>query len=726
MDRITYNGATYEGDHLKGVSYSKIMSLPAAALHVNTMTAVVDVTEHHHDFLTADSYHFMTADSYQFQDSDVVNLPVMVQNAPVVYSRDGSQVALGWLKELKTVGEERYQLTAMSTVGLLTQMSHRGGIYNGDTVETVVADICGNLPYYIQNNFKSIALYGWLPNVAPSGEDGARTGSARDNLMRVLFAIGANLRTDATGTLCIENISDAVSSVIDDGSVYLTGASLLEEAPVTSVTILEHQYIAGGDQKTLFSGTTTAGQVVNFSEPMSNLVATGFTITESGANYAILSAGAGTLIGNAYIHTTREVTGAVTTAAEPNEIRLEDTTLVGITSSADVRDRLVEYYKHRKTLQLDAKFSFENPGDVLSLYDPFSNQAVEACLAQCNVSPSETVKAKISALIGFTPWQTVPFEDVRVVITSGSSYTFPADILPNTNVTAVLIGGGDGGEKGGDGEDGGGFAYQIVTPGDKKVYTATHENGQGGQPGVPGAKGAGGKILRINIKAGPGETVACAIGQGGAANGGVGGNTQFAGYTSADGVTTDDGWVEPIYGTVYGKSGNDGLGAAAGGDGAPTSYNAAEMVGKSGNDYGDYVGGDGGAADYLNGYTLFYLAAGGGGSGATASANGANSPNASFVYPNDSYTVETTGAPGISPPAKPAKSATNYGFGGDGGDAGSGGGGSGAFLMTLRDWRTEEPATINVNCSGAKGGVGGDGSAGVQGCIILYFRKPIS
>lgn len=724
---ITFQGLTFPTNQIKTLQAAQTASLDMRRMEVDTVELTVKTGTEIYGLITSDGYPLFTSDGYRLCASESFALEQWSQANPVKLLRGGSQYALWYPRQLKQLAGDFYAISGTSPLGKLTQMEHRGGIYDGVEAGGLIREICGDVDVYVSGVFEHVLLYGYLPYVSPSGLPSAVKGSAKDNLLKVLFALNASLHVDASGTIRIENLNTEISSVIDSGRVYRENAAVVDDVPITSVTVLEHQYIEGTENKTLFEGTTTAGQIVIFRNPCSDLVATGFSIVSSGANWAELSAGTGTLTGTPYTHITREVTRTVSESDTENAVRIEDATLVGITNSGDVADRMADYYSHRKRITCDATVEFERPGDVVSLWDSVAKIMRQACIEK--ISPlnlSGTMKAKLSALVGFTPWQTVPFEDVRVVITSGSSYTFPADILQNTNVTAVLIGGGDGGEKGGDGEDGGGYSAQYVTPGDGKTYTVYHEEGQGGQPGTPGAKGAGGKILRINIKADPGETVACAIGQGGAANGGVGGNTQFAGYTSADGVTTDDGWVEPIFGHVYGKSGDDGLGAAAGGDGAHTSYSAAEMVGKSGNDYGDYVGGEGGTAAYLNGYTLYYLAAGGGGSGATASANGANSPNASFVYPNDSYTVETTGAPGISPPAKPAKSATNYGFGGDGGDAGSGGGGSGAFLMTLHDWRTEEPALINVNCSGAPGGTGGDGSAGVQGAIILYFRKPIS
>ena len=112
------------------------------------------------------------------------------KNDKVEYFRSGSRVDVYYLQSVTRVGPKLYTLSALSAVGLLIVRPHRGGIYTGQTVAEVVAEICGDIPVLVETVYRGIKLYGWLP-----------IASARDSLVQVLFAIGAWLHTDENGTL---------------------------------------------------------------------------------------------------------------------------------------------------------------------------------------------------------------------------------------------------------------------------------------------------------------------------------------------------------------------------------------------------------------------------------------------------------------------------------------------------------------------------------------------
>ena len=112
------------------------------------------------------------------------------KNDKVEYFRSGSRVGVYYLQSVTRVGPKLYTLSALSAVGLLIVRPHRGGIYTGQTVAEVVAEICGDIPVLVETVYRGIKLYGWLP-----------IASARDSLVQVLFAIGSWLHTDENGTL---------------------------------------------------------------------------------------------------------------------------------------------------------------------------------------------------------------------------------------------------------------------------------------------------------------------------------------------------------------------------------------------------------------------------------------------------------------------------------------------------------------------------------------------
>lgn len=671
---LSYQQTDYENTNIKSAQMAVDTSLNERVLDVDTMNATVE--------------------------SETALVPFQ-QNTPVRFLRGGSQYALWYLAQITRVAPKLWALSMTSSLGRLTQMPHKGGIYNGVAASAIIDDICGVVPHFVGAAFQNVLLYGWLPYVAPSGENGAQTGSAKDNLLKVLFALNATVRDDADGTLRIENLSTAVSGQLDADRIYRDNASVVTEPTVTAVTVLEHQYITGSETTTLFEGTTVDGQVIVFREPMSNLTATGFTVTESNANYAVVSAGSGTLTGTPYIHTTREITKPVTAAAIPNAVRIEDATLVGVTNSSDVVNRLVDYYSHRTYINVDATIDFEDAGDVVEIYDPFDKVLRQACIEK--ISPlvvSQTMKGRVSALVGFTPWQVVPFEDVRELLTgSGTWPPAGANIPDGTDVAAVLIGHGKLGSAGADGEDGITHSHINATGTNDSFSLSAKDGGAGG---AGGDGGAGGEIYRVMFTFRTGDSFPYSISDP---------DTTFGTWSSSSGAASNTGYTDPTTGDVYAERGDSGIDGGDGGRG--TDMYAA---GTRGEDVETWVGGWGGTGGRTWSGSWGEGGAGnGGGGGAAYGSNGGDAPNVSeggTGSVNDNH--GGTGANATAPAAE-----TSIGKGGRGGNGGGGGGGTGCRF-------NESTRTSGVwyTPSAAPGGAGSAGGAGAPGCIILYYRVP--
>lgn len=706
---LTYLGTTYTDANIISGSFSKSESLNMAELPVDTVELTIRPL-YHYGFLTSENYPFVTADGYTFQTTEANPLSASFQqNTPLVQYKDGSQTAIWYLQSIDRIGADIYKLNGISSLGRLTQRTHYGGIYNGTTASTILAEIMGGIPYYVDNVFKDVAVYGWLP-----------IATARDNLQQLLFALNANLRTAADGMLRIENLSTAASATVVESDIFSSGANVKYNTPVTKVVVLEHQYSVGSETKQLFSGTTSGNQTVTFDEPISGLSAsTGLAIVSSGANYAIIN-GTGTLTGTPYIHMTREISKDVTSANVENVVRVENATLVGLTASTDVANRLAAYYACRNVINVAVAASFLNVGDVANVYDPFDAVMRSTVIEKCQVGLSNTPKSTISALVGFTPWQQQAFVDVRVVVTSGNSYTFPADIENGTTVTAVLIAAGDGGVNGGDGGNGGGYEFHGTVPASttKDLY---YDAGIGGVGGVGGTKGKGGKILRTSIVVDASQTVALSVGQGGAANGGIGGETTLLTFTTANGGNDGTGYTDPITHDVFAVDGIDGQNGANGGNGGSLSGSDGESGGNAGTNNGG-VGGTG----YANPTESDSVYVGGGaGGGAAFNENGDNGVNGTFQAASWNHGVFNS-AGGNGADGDNASAPVSYGCGGNGGNGAGGGGGAGASRYYNGGYYIPHYYQFDMVGTGGTGGTGGLGSAGVQGCIIFYFRKPIS
>ncbi len=257
--------------------------------------------------------------------SEDTTLTDFIRNTPLTFFHDDEQMGIFYVQKISRTSINTYHFACTSTVGLLDETYHDGGIYTGETVKEVCEDICSPLTVYVKTNIANIELYGWLP-----------IATRRENLTQVLFAIGATLKVDYNGAIRIEGLWSGEASAIDASEIYASG-TVDYATPVTEVIVTEHAYSQSATETTeLFKGTTSAGDKITFDEPCYDLAASGFSILASGANWATVSAGSGVLTGKKYTHVTRQVmqqikpkTRELVTQSD-NTVKVESATLVSL------------------------------------------------------------------------------------------------------------------------------------------------------------------------------------------------------------------------------------------------------------------------------------------------------------------------------------------------------------------------------------------------------------
>lgn len=660
------------------------------------------------------------------------------KNDKVEYFRDGRRVGVYYLQTVERVGSNAYTLSALSALGRLLTMRHVGGIYTGQTVAEVVPQICGPVAVMIESVYASRKLYGYLPYSNPD----TRTGngrSARDNLSQVLFAIGASLGTDENGVMRVEKLWDGVSAAVTADQINEDSCSTVYETPVSAVEITEHQWVKSQDAVTLFEGTAEDGALVTFEEPAYSLTAKGFTIIEQGDNYAILSAGTGTLTGKSYNHLTRIVRRTVTEGAEENVVPVSDATLVSLTNSVDVAKRMADYYRHRETIRVDVEPGTERAGRVVQIFHPWDKKMVQACVESRETVISGILNSQTSALVGFKPAQpeSAEYLDERVVLTGSGEFQIPEG---TTTIHYVMISAGQGGrcgEKGEDTQSGPKFSWTNPVFEDRVDGYALALGGKGG----PGGKGGmGGRIVEGDLDVSQLKSVAYACGKSGKGAeyspddlpGTDGTDTVFHGMTTAGASAPDWGFTDPITGEQFGGVGEDGLpgGDGAGRDPAVSEYtndsvqkyvNGTIAYDEDGNAFtpGPVAGSDGKVSmtritstGTPRSYGWYSSGLGG---GPAAGANG-KAGSSGRGLPGET-TVNVTGGSGADgmtatlTPSKPRR----YGRGGRGG---YGGGGAGSGGIAVKNGN----GTITPGTPGS-GGLGSPGGPGADGCVILYYRK---
>lgn len=490
-------------------------------------------------------------DILDFERNDILRYHAR-QGCPLVF----------YVQKIRRLGQGIYSISATSVLALLAEGKHLGGIYTGQTADEVLPELMGNIPYIIKRNLGRAAIYGWLPVASP-----------RDNLAQILFAIGGAVTSDRDGVVHITGLWDGVSGSVIADDIY-GESSASSDNKVTQVIVTEHQYSPGTEETVLFEGTAKEDDPIKFREPMHSLTADGFTILESGPNYARLSAGPGTLRGKAYIHSTRQIAQDVYSSRIPNIKQEENSTLVSLVNSAAVVRRMAAYYRCRETVSVPVVYRGELPGDILSIWHPFDKQYVSACLMSADINLSNTLRAEEKSLVGFAPPQTEDVEiyDDQALITASMEYEIQEGV---THITCVLISGGDGGGAGYDGESGEDGTSASVTSGQTGTKLGTAgAGGDGGEPGIPGQ---GGKFIRIDLDVEPGDKLIIEVGTGGTPgteNGepgqsGTATRLRYKGavYSSEDGARSELGFTDVMTGTVYAAPGAHGEKGGSGGKG---------------------------------------------------------------------------------------------------------------------------------------------------------------
>lgn len=664
QNKIVYGTRTFTHDDIKSGNCYTACSLLSSELEINSFECEII--------------------------SNDTSLTSFEVDAPLVYYVDEKRVGTYYIQNIVRIGKNLYQFDAVSAIGLLDKRDHYGGIYTGQTVADVVADICGGVSVTVASNIAHIKLYGWLP-----------IASRRANLAQVLFAISAAVTEDAAGALQIGGLERQVSGSFPADAVFL-GGTVEYGSPAVQVVVTEHQYIKSEEEQKLFEGTTLNGDRITFSEPMHSLSASGFTILSSGENYAVVSSGSGTLTGKKYTHATREVIGQRETAqaaqsdASENTVRVTDATLVSMANSRAVADRLAEYYAHAERVREDVILTGQKAGDVVRMTHPYDLNLVTACVESLDINLSGLARAAATALVGYIPPDITQIEyyDTFELLTGSGTWTPPDGAK---SVRVVLIGGGSGGTHGL-----GGSKSNGSSP------------GSGGAPGEPGT---GGNVVQsdLSIDQATSFPYACGAGGAGRKNGDTtpnGGATTFGDLTTADGSPSDFGYENLLDGTRYALPGKAGCAGGKGGNGGGTSYGEdGESITFNGQTWN---GGTGGAYDSGQGAR----AGGGGGGGAAVGAKGWGGGQGYVTVNGDNTHSLQGGTGGKGGSAVTSTRTLTYGCGGDAGCGGGGAGGVGSFQAG------NLPVAVGINGNSGRGGSGAAGQAGAEGCIFVFYSLP--
>lgn len=619
---------------------------------------------------------------------------------------NGTMIGRFYVEEVTQVNRKAVRFTCTDCVGILSGMDdHGGGVYTGETVSQICAEIFAGsgLTYAVGEDVGAVQCYGRLPR------DNRRT-----NLGRLLVAAGATLM-EKNGVVQIVYLGTGTTSTMYQRNIYLGNGNVVQKDPATAVAVTEHAFykLASDKVETLFDNTSEVtpaeNQLVIFSEACHDLTATGtLTISESNANYAIVS-GVGTLTGSVYTHTRRQITKdtGVTTYKEHVEA-IEDNELIGLHNSEYVAQRMANWYAIRTSIEFDALDPAGNllPGSPVNFTDPFGT-ARTGWIHKKDYAIGNKTRAKWEIPVDWTPGPWGSNLDAWELFDEAGTFawTVPAGV---TSLTVQLVGGGQAGFDGSDGSRG--------SSGSSDQFSGSGEGGPGGEKGLGGHPG---KANSITVAVTPGQTATITIGTGGQSNGEEGTATTITingtTYTSEDGVIPVAGITNTWTGETYALAGPDGVDGAKGG-----------KKGTKGDDLESWTGGVGGRDYTYTSSAGSVTGTGGGGGGAAHGANGSagNRGSASCRRWSNNTCLCATGSGGdggdggdaTTDPFEPGLAG-----GGAGGNGGGGGGGGGDGGGPVGD-----TGGLSIHSSRGWGGYGGTGSPGTpggNGLAMLMYKQ---
>lgn len=272
--------------------------------------------------------------------------------------------------------EGETELTAQDAIGIMSNTTFKGNIYEGVKALNVIDEIMNDagFGYSVDSRIGDMKISGWLPIC-----------THREALQQVAFALGAYVDTSRGGMVRIRfgADEDVIYNIGMDRKAVGSSATLKEY--ISGVSITEHSYVLGTTVEELYKGNLYAGDnEITFSEPSVVTAVSGGTLKESGVNYCIVNMTAdGDVIvkGKKYTDNTSVITVNVDTVAtgEKENIKtVTDATLINNKNSLYVAQMLLNSYQKRIEQNLSFVLNRETVGSNASVevYKDYFKNAV--------------------------------------------------------------------------------------------------------------------------------------------------------------------------------------------------------------------------------------------------------------------------------------------------------------------------------------------------------------
>ena len=333
-----------------------------------------------------------------------------IYGSQVTFYKNDALYGKYYLVSVERQTKNEYILNVQSSIGLLDDTMHYGGIYSGEYASAIIEDIIGGKIAYTEHNiFSKIKVYGWLP-----------VATRRENLKQLLFAVGGCVKKK-NGDVYFTTLTVDAPKAIPENKVFDTG-KITYDSPASRIEVVEHQFskVDSAPSEEIYSGeivgssfvtpkgySVSDAALVTWDKPYHSLTFSDCTLlnNEMGVNYAVVSSsGSATISGKPYIHSKMIVSRDKENYEGKEKVaKVENATLVTLANSNSVAEKVMAYYNSPCTLSGAIVMDGEKPLDNITMPNQFEEENTGMIKSIEGTLGKQITKGELELRIGYNP-----------------------------------------------------------------------------------------------------------------------------------------------------------------------------------------------------------------------------------------------------------------------------------------------------------------------------------
>ena len=333
-----------------------------------------------------------------------------IYGSQVTFYKDDVLYGKYYLVSVERQTKNEYILNVQSSIGLLDDTMHYGGIYSGEYASAIIKDIIGEKISYTEHNiFSKIKVYGWLP-----------VATRRENLKQLLFAVGGCVKKK-NGDVYFTTLTVDAPKAIPENKVFDTG-KITYDSPASRIEVVEHQFskVDSAPSEEIYSGeivgssfitpkgySVSDAALVTWDKPYHSLTFSDCTLlnNEKGVNYAVVSSsGSATISGKPYIHSKMIVSRDKENYEGKEKVaKVENATLVSLANSNSVAEKVMAYYNSPCTLSGAIVMDGEKPLDNITMPNQFEEENTGMIKSIEGTLGKQITRGELELRIGYNP-----------------------------------------------------------------------------------------------------------------------------------------------------------------------------------------------------------------------------------------------------------------------------------------------------------------------------------